>query len=437
MTQYYIVKNEKQNGPYSLNEIVEMNLPEDTLIWAKGLSDWIQIKNLDEYKAYLPPPVTASKKAVFPENHFGVQTLKNEQLSYENNSQISNLNSSEYPQENAGFWLRLLAFLIDFTIMFSLTSFIWAVFQLPVPLKSQYFAIDNFIVFRNPLGFICGWFYLAIFESSSFQASPGKVIVGLVVTNSRYNKIGFGQASGRFFGKILSGLIIGIGYLMIGFTKNKQGLHDQLAHTFVLKRKEKFGNRKTISIVILGISILLFIASVIIPTNSKLIDNLYSSISSDSNSKPVEEIIKSQTYSFDGISFEYPSNYKVEKEELQKDLAYQINIEKKAMNSSEIISITWLNMKLDNREMIQNTIAGIKDQPTHKNANVNSIIQTNYKGFKSLSADFNVIIMNEKYYGKILSFNTKNKTILILKQTDEINKLDTEFITIESSIHFE
>src|SRR5690606_32165333 len=80
------------------------------------------------------------------------------------------------------------------------------------------------------------WFYYAYMESSSNQATIGKMALGLKVTDMNGNKLNFLQASGRFFGKILSSLIVGIGYLMIAFTEKKQGLHDILAKTLVVKK---------------------------------------------------------------------------------------------------------------------------------------------------------------------------------------------------------
>ena len=59
--------------------------------------------------------------------------------------------------------------------------------------------------------------------------------MSLRVTDLNYNRISFGNASGRFFGKILSGLILCIGYMMAGWTERKQALHDQMASTLVIK----------------------------------------------------------------------------------------------------------------------------------------------------------------------------------------------------------
>ena len=61
-------------------------------------------------------------------------------------------------------------------------------------------------------------------------------LLGLKVTDLAGNRITFARASGRFFGKILSGMILGIGFLMAGFTARKQALHDILAGCLVLRQ---------------------------------------------------------------------------------------------------------------------------------------------------------------------------------------------------------
>ena len=90
--------------------------------------------------------------------------------------------------------------------------------------------------FTTLLGIIIGWLYYALFESSAKQATLGKQAVGIVVTDLNGNRIGFGRASGRFFAKYISALILFIGYIMAAFTEKKQALHDIIAGTLVVKR---------------------------------------------------------------------------------------------------------------------------------------------------------------------------------------------------------
>ena len=77
------------------------------------------------------------------------------------------------------------------------------------------------------------WLYFACQESSSKQATIGKRTFGLVVTDPEYRRISFGRATIRWIAKILSALILYIGFIMIGFTRRKQGLYDMVAGTYV------------------------------------------------------------------------------------------------------------------------------------------------------------------------------------------------------------
>jgi uncharacterized RDD family membrane protein YckC len=81
-----------------------------------------------------------------------------------------------------------------------------------------------------------GWLYFALMESSSKQGTLGKMALSIVVTDVNGNRITFGRATGRYFGKILSGLILYIGYIMVAFTEKKQGLHDMIAGTLVVNK---------------------------------------------------------------------------------------------------------------------------------------------------------------------------------------------------------
>ncbi len=83
---------------------------------------------------------------------------------------------------------------------------------------------------------VASWLYFALMESSKFQGTIGKLALGIIVTDMEGNKISFGKATGRYFGKIISAIILYVGFMMAGFTEKKQGLHDILAGTLVWKK---------------------------------------------------------------------------------------------------------------------------------------------------------------------------------------------------------
>ena len=94
------------------------------------------------------------------------------------------------------------------------------------------------IFFLGIMGFlILQWLYFAGMESSERQATFGKSVMSLRVTNYEGQRISFGHATGRFFAKIVSGMVpLALGYIMAAFTEKKQALHDFIAGTVVLRR---------------------------------------------------------------------------------------------------------------------------------------------------------------------------------------------------------
>jgi uncharacterized RDD family membrane protein YckC len=145
----------------------------------------------------------------------------------------------------AGFWLRFVAWIIDvFLLDIVLGMFVFA------PLLGSSLANmepGNFWELLNTLGpkmqeaqlitIVVMWLYYALMESSSWQGTVGKKALGLVATDLNGNRLTFGRATGRFFGKILSfPVTLGIGYIMAGFTAKKQALHDLIAGCLVMRK---------------------------------------------------------------------------------------------------------------------------------------------------------------------------------------------------------
>lgn len=87
------------------------------------------------------------------------------------------------------------------------------------------------------LSTLLGWIYFAAMESSPKMATIGKQALGIVVTDLNGNRISFGKATGRYFGKIVSSFILCIGFLMVLWTDRQQALHDMMAGTLVLNGK--------------------------------------------------------------------------------------------------------------------------------------------------------------------------------------------------------
>jgi uncharacterized RDD family membrane protein YckC len=134
----------------------------------------------------------------------------------------------------AGFWLRVVAHVVDQLIIGVPAVFVVCFIFGTDSLRPGNPAMAPMRPYID-IGFIVtSWLYYALQESSPRQATFGKRMLGLRVVDMDGQPIGFGRASVRFFGKVLSGLICSIGYLMAGFTEKKQGLHDMIAGTFVI-----------------------------------------------------------------------------------------------------------------------------------------------------------------------------------------------------------
>ncbi len=154
------------------------------------------------------------------------------------------------PVAYAGFWLRFVAFLIDGILLY----FVRTIVLMPFGIGSGMHGWHGMFHGSHPqdlgdllpmlrlaihvamITMLIQWLYYSLTESSSWQATLGKKALGLTVTDLEGRRISFGRATGRYFAKYLSTVILGIGWLMAGFTEKKQALHDMIAGTLVLRK---------------------------------------------------------------------------------------------------------------------------------------------------------------------------------------------------------
>jgi uncharacterized RDD family membrane protein YckC len=154
----------------------------------------------------------------------------------------------------AGFWLRVVAYLLDGFILGVPVGIIIVIVILssgfstflhnfpnppnpPDPSEAFGVALAIGIGIFVLLAIVGSWLYYACFESPTWQATPGKKVLNLAVTDLTGARISFGRATGRFFAKLVSRMIpLGIGFILAGITERKQALHDMIASTLVLRR---------------------------------------------------------------------------------------------------------------------------------------------------------------------------------------------------------
>ncbi len=151
----------------------------------------------------------------------------------------------------AGFWKRFAAYFIDKLIIGVAAMIIiipMAIMLGMAGFMSQRRELDSvdlmlttfvFYLFIGIIIYVGEWLYFALMESKR-GATIGKMALGIVVTDLNGHRISFGRATGRYFSKILSGIILYFGFMMAGWTQQKQALHDIIANTLVLEKGNNF-----------------------------------------------------------------------------------------------------------------------------------------------------------------------------------------------------
>ncbi len=90
-------------------------------------------------------------------------------------------------------------------------------------------------------GLVFDCVYFTCFESSPLQGTPGKRLLGMAVVDLAGNRLSLLRASARYGAKTLSAVVLFVGFLQIGFSRRKQGLHDVVAGTLVVRRPLRAG----------------------------------------------------------------------------------------------------------------------------------------------------------------------------------------------------
>ncbi|HEX3357402.1 MAG TPA: RDD family protein [Tepidisphaeraceae bacterium] len=224
---WFYSRGDAQEGPVTLEQLQELlrtgAIQPDNLVWIEGLTKWTAAWSIPALATAAAAPVDAGSGApVLPIGVLGYQSTMLAEPPY------------------AGFWLRFCATIIDLIITFPVTlavSFIIGLIAAGTygirPGTADWILVKRLIQIA---AVAISWLYYAAMESSNKQATLGKMVLGLKVTSLDGEPIGFIEATGRYFGKILSGIFFGIGYMMAGWTEKKQTLHDMIASALVVRK---------------------------------------------------------------------------------------------------------------------------------------------------------------------------------------------------------
>lgn len=158
-------------------------------------------------------------------------------------------------EKYAGFWLRFVAYLVDYIVIQIAQSFIilpilafmgitffsaGGNYNLDSMSEEEAFAMAAAFISAIStaafLSYILQVLYFSIMESSKYQATLGKLALGLKVTDMNGKRLDFAKAFLRNIAKIISALLLMIGYIIAGFTEKKQALHDMIASALVVKK---------------------------------------------------------------------------------------------------------------------------------------------------------------------------------------------------------
>jgi uncharacterized RDD family membrane protein YckC len=194
----YIAREGQQLGPFPNESIQRMidqgELSVDDYFWREGMADW---QPLSEWQIKVDAPAEVFRRSGDP-----LPTLP------------------PALGEHPGFMRRAAAHILDGIIVYSLT-FLAAIAVATLGI------FDESLI--SLLSILIAWGYVSGMESSSKQATLGKMALGFIVTDLSGQRISFARASVRYFAMILSTLTLFIGFLMCIFTRRKQCLHDLIA----------------------------------------------------------------------------------------------------------------------------------------------------------------------------------------------------------------
>jgi uncharacterized RDD family membrane protein YckC len=206
---WYYHNGQQSVGPLTEQEFQSLvasgTIKEATLVWNETMPNW---QRLDELQKGFPPP--PPPQPVAPE-------------------------LDAPPLHYAGFWARGAAKIVDYLIL----SFLMAIWLVPMILKSSADAPPDFESFYSMqfqlIGLLIQGLY-TIFFIGQFEATPGKMLLGLKVVRANGERVGWGLSTGRFGGEILSMVLCHLGYLLAVFDSEKRTLHDHLCSTRVIHK---------------------------------------------------------------------------------------------------------------------------------------------------------------------------------------------------------
>jgi uncharacterized RDD family membrane protein YckC len=245
---WFYAQDGQQIGPVTESNLTDLArtgvVSPDTLVWHAGLPEWQPYRTAS---ATFPPAIPGDQLRYcnscgnqFPSSDlamFGESAVCAAcKPAYVQRLRQGMTSTTPHKFEYAGFWIRFWAYLIDSIILgaaryaITLPLGLETVFHVGQPLWNAWFGIAPLI------SIVIGLAYYIYFWTQ-YGATPGKMVFGLKVVRPDGSPISNGQAVGRYFGYWLSAIILGIGFMMAGWDKEKRALHDALCDTRVIRTR--------------------------------------------------------------------------------------------------------------------------------------------------------------------------------------------------------
>ena len=236
--EIWIGRNGERHGPYKEEDVRAWlrsgQVSGSDLAWREGLADWQPLSVLFPDVTRDAPPAA--------DNSYSAPSTPMQHLPQTTTAAL---------EDYAGFWKRVAAYILDAIVLWIPQKLIDTVTGAGAAkdamnesirgaagdMQAIHAAQMHYLAAAWPsmlLGLVVGILYFALFESSAWQATVGKLALGIRVTDMEGRRISFGRALGRYLAKILSFIILFVGVIMVAFTQRKQGLHDIMCGTLVL-----------------------------------------------------------------------------------------------------------------------------------------------------------------------------------------------------------
>ena len=256
MKWYYVAGGDRL-GPFEDAEFLKLaddaTITDSTLVWNKSMENWQPYETIAAVEDNVPDIIetpagemSESSAPTYPCSECGNSFPEDELIRFENSNVCAKCKPAFVQKIRegvavssviyAGFWIRVGAKIIDGLVLLVVNSVMGLLVgalsyssQDPSEMVATNLALSG-LQMCVAAGYSC-WFL------GKFSATPGKMVCGLTVITGDHNKVSYLQGFGRYFGEILSSIILGIGYIMVAFDSEKRGLHDRVCNTRVVYKK--------------------------------------------------------------------------------------------------------------------------------------------------------------------------------------------------------